>query len=356
MDIDRAFVEGTAQRYLQLARQYRPPAPKSIGLHVFRGPRLYPSTPGLLELHAAVVFAGEWFVVAGGSAYCDGFVQTPSPPLSAYLISYLPSGIALLCELPAELSAPEGFLLGSCYNYHHWLFDFLPRLEHYRPDCGPLLVNRPLQQFQIRSLAHLGFKTTDVIPLDYPRAYAVRKLFYPVIGSATCMPPMVFRPAILQWLRDKFRALRTREGGKRKLFISRAGHPQIYGRRLLNEAEIAGIASAQGFEIIRNEELSFERQVALFSEASVITGPHGAGFANMVFAPRQAKIVEMIGPRYAREQRGGSVPFVEFASILGQNFVRIIGRSDEHVPVHLNHLSYETYTVDPEEFRNAIRD
>ena len=55
------------------------------------------------------------------------------------------------------------------------------------------------------------------------------------------------------------------------------------GRRLLNEEEIARIASEQGFEIIRAEELAFENQVMLFSEASVITGPHGAGFVNMVF-------------------------------------------------------------------------
>jgi capsular polysaccharide biosynthesis protein len=163
-----------------------------------------------------------------------------------------------------------------------------------------------------------------------------------------------FQPAILDWLRDKFVSPAAGSRAGRKLFISRSGHSQVHGRRLLNEAEIALIASEQGFEIIRAEELTFETQVMLFSEASVITGPHGAGFVNMVFAPRGAKIVEMIGPRFNREQ--GSRQYVTIASILDQNFLRIVGQSDENKPIFMNHGPYETYTIDPNEFRRAIRD
>jgi hypothetical protein len=355
MNTDQANVESAARRYMWLASQFRLDAPTSTGLHIFHGPRLYPSTPGLLELRNAVVLAGEWFVLAGENAYCDAFMQTPSPPLSAYLIGYGTSTISLLCEPPLELPRQEGFLLGGCANYFHWLIDILPRLGLYRSDCGPLFVNGPLQPFQTQSLVHLGISVADLVPLDYPRAYAVRKLFYPVTGSAACMPPLTFRPTILQWLRDKFGALRTRGGGGRRLFISRAGDAQASGRRLINEAEIAGIASDQGFEIIRSEELPFETQVTLFSEASVIAGPHGAGFVNMIFAPEGTKIIEMIGPRYNRDQLG-SRSYVKFASILRQNHARIVGHADESVPIHMNHLSYETYTIDPTEFRKAIGD
>ena len=135
----------------------------------------------------------------------------------------------------------------------------------------------------------------------------------------------------------------------------RAGHSDIHGRRLLNEAEIAAIASEQGFEIIRSEALPFETQVALFSEASVIAGPHGAGFVNMVFAPRGARVIEMIGPCFNRNQLPASRCYVNIASILGQDFVRIVGRSDENDPIFMDHEPHETYTVDPNEFRRAIR-
>jgi len=58
----------------------------------------------------------------------------------------------------------------------------------------------------------------------------------------------------------------------------------------------------------------------------------------------------MIGPRFNREQ--GSRPYVNLASILG----RIVGQSDENKPIFMNHGPYETYTIDPDEFRRAIRD
>lgn len=241
--------------------------------------------------------------------------------------------------------------------------DYLPRLEFYRSNCGPLLVNGPIQPFQTQALTRLGVNMSDVMPLEYPRAYTVRELFHPRTASAVCRPPLTFQPAILHWLRDKFKGLCTPGGGRRKLFISRAGNSQPQGRRLLNENEIANFAREQGFEIIRCEELSFEAQVTLFSEASVIVGSHGAGLTNIIFAPHTAKIIEMIGPRLNGSSLDVDHPwakeissiYINFASILGQNFVRIVGQSYKNVPVHMNHLPFETYTIDPAEFSAAIQ-
>jgi capsular polysaccharide biosynthesis protein len=336
-----------------LANQFRSDRPTKAVFNVFRGPEIFPPSRGVLELHNAVVLSGEWFVIADGKAHCDAFVQTPSPPLSAYLVG---RGITLLCEPPVELPTREYFLLGGCANYTHWLLDFLPRISLYRSNNGPLLVNGPLLPFQIQALAHLGVKAADLLALDYPRAYLVRNLFYPSTTSAICMPPLTFQPAIIDWLRDKFVRPGASSQGGRKLFISRSGHSQVRGRRLLNEEEIARIASQQGFEIIRAEEVAFETQVKLFSEASVITGPHGAGFVNIVFAPRGAKIVEMMGPQFNRRQEPASRCYVKIASILGLNFVRIVGQSDESKPAFMDHGPYETYTIDPNEFRRVIRD
>jgi capsular polysaccharide biosynthesis protein len=355
LQADQAALQRAAQRYLALANQFRSDQPTKADFNVFRGPEIFSSSPGLQELRNAVVLSGEWFVIAGGKAYCDTFVQTPSPPLSAYIVGRK-CGITLLCERPVELPAHECFLLGGCPNYAHWVLDFLPRIAFYRLNYGPLLVNGPLLPFQIQALTHLGVSAENLVALDYPRTYLVRKLFYLSTGSAIAMPPLTFQPAIVDWLRDKFVKTPADSRRGRKLFISRAGHPEIHGRRLLNEAEIAAIASQQGFEIIRTEELSFETQVTLFSEASVIAGPHGAGCVNMVFAPRGARVIEMIGPRSHREQQPASRCYVNIATILGQNFVRIVGQSDENKPVFMDHSQYETYTIDPNKFRHAIRD
>ena len=207
---NQAALQRAAQHYLTLANQFRSDRPAKASFNIFRGPEFFPSSPGLLELHNAIVLSGEWFVVADGKAYCDTFVQTPLPPLSAYLAG---RGITLLYEPPVELPTSEYFLLGGCANYTHWLLDFLPRVALYRSNNGSLLVNSSLLPFQIQALTHLGVKTADLLALDYPRAYIARNLFYPSTTSAICMPPLTFQPAIIDWLRDKF--LRPGVGSRR---------------------------------------------------------------------------------------------------------------------------------------------
>jgi Glycosyltransferase 61 len=353
MDIDQAAIKISMQRYLALANELRADHPTKADFNVFRGAALYSSSPELVEVHHAVVLSGEWFVIAGGRTYCDAYVDTPSPPLSAYLVGFGPPGITLLCEQPVEPALPHGFLLGGTRNYFHWLIDTLPRLELYRAHCGPLLINESLQPFQFESLALLGLGNVDRIALEYPRAYKVQKLFHPRTASTACMPPLTFQPVILERLREKFSNFRRPGKGWRKLFISRAGNPQAVARRLLNEAEIATVACECGFELVRCEELSFQAQITLFSEAAIIAGAHGAGLTNLVFAPEGTRIIEMIGPRYDRD-RLGSRSYIRFAQLLRQHLIRIVGQSDQNVPIHLNHLSYETYTIDPAEFRRAI--
>jgi hypothetical protein len=173
MEFDQASIKLSMQRYLTLANELRPDRLTKANFNVFQGPTLYASSPELLELQQAIVLSGEWFVIAGARAYCDAFVDTPSPPLSAYLVGFGPPGVTLLCEPPAETALPKGFLLGGTRNYFHWLIDTLPRLEFYRSDCGPLFVNASLQPFQTQSLELLGLADVDLIPLEYPRAYAV---------------------------------------------------------------------------------------------------------------------------------------------------------------------------------------
>jgi capsular polysaccharide biosynthesis protein len=353
MSLDQA-VDRAMRRYLALANQFRANRPAKAEFAVFRGTRAYAAVPELLELRDAVVLSGEWFVIAGDCAYCDHYVNTPLPPLSAYLIGFEADDIMLLHEPPLKLTARRAFLLGGNSNYFHWLIDCLPRLALYRGDCGALLVNGPLQTFQTQSLAQLGFADADLLPVDYPRACMIGRLFYPRTASAACMAPMTFRPATLEWLRDKFASLRSRRKAWRKLFISRARHAEAHGRRLLNEAELAAVAAEHGFASICCEDLPFDAQVTLFSEATVIAGAHGAGLTNMIFAPEGATVVEMIGPRFSQDQ-WGSRSYVRFSQYLRQKLVRIVGQADQGAPVHMSHLNNETYTIDPEKFRAAIR-
>ena len=82
MSSDQA-VDRAMRCYLALANQCRADRPAEAEFAVFRGARAYAAGPELLELRDAVVLSGEWFVIAGERAYCDHYVNTPLPPLSA---------------------------------------------------------------------------------------------------------------------------------------------------------------------------------------------------------------------------------------------------------------------------------
>lgn len=64
-----------------------------------------------------------------------------------------------------------------------------------------------------------------------------------------------------------------------KIFITRTGTRRVY-----NQDEIGAVAKEFGFTAVAPEKLSLAEQVALFSHATHIIGPSGAGFGGMLFA------------------------------------------------------------------------
>jgi capsular polysaccharide biosynthesis protein len=92
--------------------------------------------------------------------------------------------------------------------------------------------------------------------------------------------------------------------------------------------------------------------VKLFAEASVIAGAHGAGFANMIFAPPGANLIELIGPRLSESE--WSMGYVRLAGLAGQGVTRIVGESTTSRSIAFGHLPYETYTIDPKEFAAVL--
>ena len=65
----------------------------------------------------------------------------------------------------------------------------------------------------------------------------------------------------------------------RRLFIGR----KPSGARGYNQEEVFTVAEAYGFERVFLEDLTFEDSIRVFREAELIAGPHGAGWANMLF-------------------------------------------------------------------------
>lgn len=88
---------------------------------------------------------------------------------------------------------------------------------------------------------------------------------------------------------------RTAPTEPRKLFVSRdlQALPWPNYRPLLNEGEIAELACARGFQIVRPETLTLREQIRTFGGASHIMGPAGSGMLNAIFAREGGRVVDM---------------------------------------------------------------
>jgi capsular polysaccharide biosynthesis protein len=117
--------------------------------------------------------------------------------------------------------------------------------------------------------------------------YCVEKLVIP------SYPPV--HESELQWLRDRLlpQADEMEEDTNPNIFISRSSAIE---RRIVNEEEVTDFLAANGFTTQRLEENSVARNIALFNNADIVIGAHGAGLTDIVFCD-DCKVVELFGSK-----------------------------------------------------------
>lgn len=82
----------------------------------------------------------------------------------------------------------------------------------------------------------------------------------------------------------------------RRLYIRRAGR-----RHVIDEEPLLVQLRAHGFEIIDDKPRTVAEQYALYSSASVIVGPHGASFANILWCRPGTTLFELFPVGYMPE-------------------------------------------------------
>jgi capsular polysaccharide biosynthesis protein len=85
------------------------------------------------------------------------------------------------------------------------------------------------------------------------------------------------------------RAFPTVPTGGGTIYISRRKDR----RALVNEAEVEELMTRLGARVVHAQDMSFADQHALFAGAETIVGPHGSGLANLVWAQRARRLVEI---------------------------------------------------------------
>jgi hypothetical protein len=162
-------------------------------------------------------------------------------------------------------------------NYYHFLTDTLAQVylanEHIPMDV-PILVPhvfgklKYVEQFMRLSNFLSGRKIIVQQPDEY---YEVAELY---VCKGT-----FYSDAIIKVVESFGKPVGQKAGG-RKLFLTRAPHR---GRNISNIAEIEQVVSSFGFEIVDPDNNNLAEQVALFADAAMIIGIHGAGLVNIIF-------------------------------------------------------------------------
>lgn len=139
------------------------------------------------------------------------------------------------------------------------------------------------------------------------------------------VPSFGISRASVKWLRKRFGA--PNEAGKRRIYVTRADATE---RRVKNELEILAVLNPMGFETVMLTGMTVAEQRDLFREAAVIVMPHGAGCANMIFAPDTAKIIEFVPRSYQHSM------FWHIAKWSGQWYGRIVCEDTENKDMHVD--------------------
>jgi hypothetical protein len=181
-------------------------------------------------------------------------------------------------------------------GFFHWILECLPRLwllKQYEALVGqtiPVLID-PNPPAYIRETLHM-MGITEIIEWDVTFA-RVKHLLIPMALHGTGRPSGFatawVHDALLAYLGDDSPHFEAP-----KIYISRESANK---RRVMNEAEVFDFLRSCGFELFNLERMTIAEQIALFTQANVILGPHGAGFANAIHSS-EARLLEFFEPSY----------------------------------------------------------
>ncbi len=172
------------------------------------------------------------------------------------------------------------------HNYFHWVTEVLPRLwtllqsgeqaDWYVADC--------YSQWQRTSLAALGVPLDRVVQPHATFHLEADELLVPSLQATQAISPMA------QGLAEGL-GLQDASGGdpKRLIYIERA-----HSRRPANADEFSAWRRLHGFEDVWLEDMSLAEQIALFQQAKIILGVHGAGLTNIIHCRPGTLVVEFM--------------------------------------------------------------
>jgi capsular polysaccharide biosynthesis protein len=232
----------------------------------------------------------------------------------------------LLDAAPVRLPRATWILEAWDRNYAHWLQWHLTKIVLLqRERLADDVVIPPRAGFVGASLDLLGADG-----LELPGA-AID------VDELTVVMMDLYRPSMLHALRE--RVVRS-SNANRKLYISRRDATR---RRLLNEDECWRLLEARGYARVFMEDHSFREQVALMQEASAVVALHGAGLANVLFAPVGLHVLEIADVTFPNPQ------YYALSAAMGHHYWLLHAQ-----PAGALHPGYHDLVADTQQLERAL--
>jgi capsular polysaccharide biosynthesis protein/Flp pilus assembly protein TadD len=220
----------------------------------------------------------------------------------AEILHWNSNGHAVLrTETPTDCLT-EAILLGmgGNGNYYHWLIDFVPRLYTIRRHAlrhgplakVPLLLSDRCPATIVDLLGYLGVEKRMLTVAPEGAPVAVDKLYVPSLpslGLASLGRSIRHDNELLAPHIEKWSTAGVISDSPERVYISRIGAAQ---RRVVNEAEVCQLLRKWGFTIITPDTSDIRQQIASLAKAKIFVSAHGAGLANMRFAPAGCQVIE----------------------------------------------------------------
>ena len=107
---------------------------------------------------------------------------------------------------------------------------------------------------------------------------------------------------IPQWvftlLYNKFYKYKKKIKCTNKIFIDRSDS-KFKHFQIQKQDKIIQYLKKKNFTIFKLSDLDFLEQIYIFNSSKIVIGPHGAGFANLVFCKPKTRVYEIITPKHS---------------------------------------------------------
>ncbi|MEW2633699.1 glycosyltransferase family 61 protein [Streptomyces sp. NPDC048389] len=184
--------------------------------------------------------------------------------------------------LPVRRLAGRPVVAFAPTGYYHWLLEVLPAAVFalsVEPEAL-LLMPRRVPAHVLAAAEHL------VGPSRIVRLDDIAHVDSCVLAAVEPMSGFVQRAEI-----DRLRAAFPADPADvDAVYVSRLKDSK---RALSNEAEVERVMRQAGVTVVYAQDLSFKEQRALFAGARTVIAPHGAGLANLVWAQRAERVIEI---------------------------------------------------------------